>query len=184
MKLEFFQRKFWTASRQVSYNQHIEALVALLLYRCSHLGTRSLRVPDFRWMFVKWTAGCSDYLSFHCKIKGCQHVRHHMLGKQAVCSHISLNCEIEIVTFQRRSCPFICWGLLWISMVTFFLILWCLVIYLWISLLHFRRPLHNGIWLSMPLPSDQRASLPCRIWEPSFLELCSLDGAASVVFVQ
>uniref|UniRef100_A0A452V2D0 Calcium voltage-gated channel auxiliary subunit alpha2delta 3 n=1 Tax=Ursus maritimus TaxID=29073 RepID=A0A452V2D0_URSMA len=40
MKLEFFQRKFWTASRQVSYNQHIEALVALLLYRCSHLGTR------------------------------------------------------------------------------------------------------------------------------------------------
>lgn len=48
MKLEFFQRKFWTASRQVSYNQHIEVLAVVLLYRCSHLGTRSLKVPDFR----------------------------------------------------------------------------------------------------------------------------------------
>lgn len=46
----------------------------------SPYGELGQTVPDFWWMFVKWIASSSDYHSFHRKT-GCQHVRHHMLGK-------------------------------------------------------------------------------------------------------
>lgn len=42
MKLEFFQRKFWTASRQVSSSGHGSlGGPALILHRCPHSGPRA-----------------------------------------------------------------------------------------------------------------------------------------------
>lgn len=111
MKLEFFQRKFWTASRQVSYRGH-GSLGGPAIIQVLTLGSPEPNGARFPMNVCKMNCQLLRLLFISLRSKGCQHVRCPVLGSRDFAPRDSSNHEIRIVTLQRIHVFFSEWGLL------------------------------------------------------------------------
>lgn len=113
MKLEFFQRKFWTASRQVSYGRH-GSLGGAAMIQVLTRGSPEPHVARFPMNVCKMNHQLLRLLFISLWSKGCLHVRRPVLGSRDLAPIDSYDSESRRVTFQRIHVFFYYRGLWWI----------------------------------------------------------------------
>lgn len=100
MKLEFFQRKFWTASRQVSYSMH-GSLGGAAMIQVLTLGSLELNSARFLINICKMNHQLRRLLFISLWSKGYLHVRCPVLGSRDLAPIDSYDPESRRVTFHR-----------------------------------------------------------------------------------